>query len=293
MRNHPHFKAYVALASVCLFWGTTYLAIRIALETVSAAVLVSARYLLSGGILLGAGALRGSSFPKGRELWLTALFGVVTLGVGNGCLAYAEEWIPSGLAALFITTSPFWMVCVESLVPGGDRLHGPTVAGMLVGLAGAGLLVWPAGGSFDAKVLGGFLLLQAGCAGWAAGSIAMRRLRPSVHPAMSGAVQQMATGLVFLPPALLTHHAPAAVTWRSGAAVLWLVFFGSIVAYSAYMYALDRLPVAVVSIYTYVNPVVAVVLGWLFYREHFGVKESVAMAVIFLGVFVVKRTARH
>jgi drug/metabolite transporter (DMT)-like permease len=294
MPSRPHFKAYLALAAVCFFWGTTYLGIRIALESLSPPLLVGLRYTISGTALLLVAYFAKAHLPSGRELFYTALYGVIIIGIGNGCLAFAEVWIPSGLAALFITTSPFWMVGMEALIPGGDRLHAPTLFGMLVGLVGTALLVAPNAiqQGWNGPSLKGFLVLQLGCCGWSFGSILQRRHVTSAHPVVSGAVQQLATGLVFLPTALLTKTQPVHWTPRSVAAVLYLVTFGSVIGYSAYLYALDKLPVSVVSTYNYVNPVVAILLGWLFYREQIGVRELMSMIVIFTGVALVKRYGR-
>lgn len=294
MRDHPKFPAYVALAAVCFFWGTTYLGIRMALETFPPLVLVATRYLLSGSILIAAAVARGAHLPRGSELSRTALYGVVTLGVGNGCLAYAEQWIPSGLAALFIVLSPFWLVGIEAAIPGGEPLHWPTVGGMLVGLLGVGFLIGPdilRIGEGGGKTIAGFALLQLGTLGWCLGSILQRRLPTQAHPVVSGAVQQLATGLAYLLPALLVPHAPIQWSARGTGAMLYLVTFGSILGYSAYIYAMDNLPVSVVSIYNYVNPLVAVLLGWMIYREPFGWRESVAVGVIFVGVWLVKRSS--
>jgi drug/metabolite transporter (DMT)-like permease len=263
-----------------------------ALETVSPATLVCVRYITSGGLMLAGAALTGARLPRGRELWTTAGYGVITLGVGNGCLAFAEQWVPSGLAALFISTSPFWLVGVEALAPGGQPLHGPTIKAMLVGFVGVAILVSPAVAHLSANqaLLGGFLLLQLGAAGWAVGSILQRRQPSRAHPFVSGAVQQLATGLVYIIPAAF-HPQPVHWTARGIGAVAYLVVFGSIVGYSAYILVMDRLPVAVASIYTYVNPIVAVLLGWLVYHEHFGAREAVAVAIIFVGVAAVKRVS--
>jgi len=295
MRRHPHFRAYLSLAAVCFFWGTTYLGIRMALESLPPMMLVGLRYTISGSALLSVAFFAKAHLPSGRELFYTALYGVIIIGIGNGCLAFAEVWIPSGLAALFITTSPFWMVGMEALIPGGERLHAPTLFGMLVGLIGTLLLVAPSAiqQGWSGPLLKGFLVLQFGCCGWAFGSILQRRHVTKAHPVVSGAVQQMATGLVFLVPAFLTKTQPIHWTPRSVAAVLYLVTFGSVVGYSAYLYALDKLPVSVVSIYNYVNPVVAVFLGWLFYREQIGIRELLSMLVIFTGIALVKRYGRQ
>lgn len=291
MRNHPLFKAYLALLAVCFFWGTTYIAIRMSLEAISPIMLVSGRFTMSGALMLaGALAIR-ARLPRGRELWITALNGVLILGVGNTCLCIAELWIPSGMAALIITTSPFWMVGLDALLPGGSRLRMPTVAGILVGLAGAVLLVAPQAMNLHAgeRFWAAFLLLQIANFSWSFGSLRQLRLETKAHPIVNGAVQQLAAGLACLP--FVIFHSGPPVVWqpRAFAAALYLVVFGSIVGYSAYVYALDHLPVALVSLYTYVNPIVAVSLGWLFYREPFGRIEMAGMAVIFLGVAIVKR----
>jgi len=291
LKRHPQFWAYAALISVCFFWGTTYLGIRMALEMWPPMTLVSLRFLLSGGILMAGALLLKAEIPRGRELALTALYGVVILGVGNGALVLAETWIPSGLAALIITVSPFWMVGLNAVLPPREPLHPPTLLGMAIGLAGAVLLVGPgamAGGAAGAAMLKGALILQLGCVSWSLGSLLQKRLPTRSHPVVSGGVQQLAAGLAFIPASLLF---PGEIHFSSRGlgALLYLVVFGSIVGYSSYIVALERLPVAVVSIYNYINPVVAVILGWLFYREPFGWREAAAMLVIFAGVALVKR----
>lgn len=262
-----------------------------ALEAFPPMTLVAARFLMSGGLMLAGARLAGAELPRGRELWQTAWNGIVILGIGNGCLTLAEMWIPSGLAALIITISPFWMLGLDAILPPRVRLHAPTLAGMAVGLTGAALLVGPGAleGGASSHIVRGFLILQLGCFSWSFGSLVQRRQATKAHPIVSGGVQQFAAGLAFLPIALLRggdiHWQETQGVW----AILYLVLFGSIVGYSSYIYALEHLPVAVLSIYNYVNPVVAVALGWLFYREPFGPREAAAMAVIFTGVAMVKR----
>lgn len=275
---------------MCIFWGTTYLGIRIAVESFSPVSLMAIRYTISGGVMLIAARAMGAHFPRGRELWQTALFGLLGLGIGTGTLSWAEITIPSGLAALFSTTSPFWMVGIEALIPGGDRLHAPTVAGMLVGLAGVAFLA--ARAAFGAEVHAGmwiaFVPLQIGLGAWAFGAILLRKQASRAHPFVSGAVQQFAVGIVYLIAALIFH---SRTNWdaRGTAAALYLAVFGGIVGYSAFVYAMAHLPVAIASLYNYINPVVAVVLGWLILSEPFGLRECAAMAMIFTGVAIVKR----
>jgi drug/metabolite transporter (DMT)-like permease len=290
MSSRSRAAAYAALAAVCVFWGTTYLGIRMALESFPPAVLMSLRYFLSGSILLLIAWLGGAHLPRGRELWTTSLSGALTIGVGTGALAFAEQWIPSGLASLIINMSPFWFVIFEALLPRGTALHAPTIFGMVVGLAGTALLFLPGAGlkALGPGLLPGFFVLQAGMIGWCLGSIYQKRQVTRAHPIITGAVQQVAASLAFLPLAFLVPHPPIVLKARAVWAVAYLVVFGSIVGYSAYAYAMAKLPVAIVSVYSYVNSTVAVGLGWLFYREPFGPRELIAMLVIFSGVAIVK-----
>ena len=295
MSRHPLFKPYLALAAVCFFWGTTYLGIRMSLESFPPLLLVTVRYLLSGSILLLFAKARGLYLPRGRELAAACFSGFLTLGIGNGALVFSEVLIPSGIASLILSISPFWMVGAEALLPGGVRLHGPTIGGMAVGLVGAALLFTPDPGThgIDRALLAGFLMLQIGMVGWAFGSIYQRRKAGKAHPIVAGGVQQLAAALILLPFSLTIPQAPVHWSVRGVTALLYLVVFGSLVGYSAYVYAMDRLPVAIVSLYNYVNAVVAVFLGWLFYREPFGPRELLAMAIIFAGVAVVKKYSKE
>jgi len=302
--KHPHFGAYIALGCVCFFWGTTYLGIRIAVQSISPSTLMAARYLASGLLLVIGALVRGTTFPDAREMSRTALYGVITIGLGTGSLAFAEQWVPSGLASLFVTTQPFWLVGVEAITGRGltpdirntQRLPKRSIAGMIVGLVGVAYLVTP-GMTREARLglsdmRNAFLLLQFGVVMWAIGSIGQRKLVTRAHPFVNGGIQQLATGLVFLAIAAFdgqaSHWTPGAI-----AAVACLAIFGGVVGYSAYIFAMDRLPVAIVSVYTYINPIVAVLLGWLFYREQLGWREIVAMLVIFAGVSMVKGFSRN
>jgi drug/metabolite transporter (DMT)-like permease len=287
----PQFGAYLALAAVCVFWGTTYLAIRMALETFPPPLLVGARFTLSGTILLIAARIAGLKLPSRRDILYSAGSGLIALGIGNSCLTYAELLIPSSLAALLVTTSPFWMVGMEALTPGGERLHLSTALGMLIGLSGTAMLVGPNAleVGFSGNIMKGFILLQTGCVGWGIGSLAQRRHVSHVNAVVNGGIQQLAAGMGFLIPALLAGKLPTEWTSRGVGAILYLVVFGSIVGYTSYVYALKKLPVAIVTLHTYVNPLVAAALGWFFYREPFGRRETLAMVIIFIGVAVVKQ----
>ena len=296
MRDHPHFTAYLALICVCIFWGTTYLGIRIALDSFPPALLVCLRNLMSGAITLSVAAMIGAHFPRGRDLWMTAGYGLMVIGVGNGTLAVVEQWIPTGLSSLFVTTAPFWFVGIDALLAGGEKFHAPTMRGLLLGFLGVFLLIAPdawtalthhsfsSGGS----VVLAFLLLQVSGASWALGSLLQRNRRSRAHPFVIGGVQQLSTGLALLVPSIFQMPS-AHWTARGIGAIAYLAIFGGIVGYSCYALVISRLPLAIASIYTYINPVVAVFLGWWVYRERFGLREAGAMAVIFAGVAMVRR----
>jgi drug/metabolite transporter (DMT)-like permease len=290
MHSKPDARAYAALACVCIFWGTTYLGIRMALESFSPAMLVASRFLISGGLLTGFALFRGRRLPESRELWRTALLGLLILGMGNGSLAYAELLIPSGLASLFITISPFWLVGIEALMPGGEKLHGPTIAGMVVGFLGTALLIAPDfhGHNGGLNAFAGFAITQFGVVCWCSGSILQKRNVTKASSIMTLGIQQLAAGAAFVPLVLLLPSQPIHWSARGVGAVIYLVIFGSLVGYSAFIYAIGKLPVAIFSVYSYVNCVVAVALGWLIYREPFGAKETIAMLIIFAGVGIVK-----
>ncbi len=287
----PSSAAWWSLAAVSFFWGTTYLGIRIALESIPPLVLVASRFLLSGGLILAFALWRKWPMPKGPALWWPVGTGLLTLGAGNYYLTLAETHIPSGLAALFITVAPFWMIGTDRIVPGGERVNPKAWIGMLIGFAGAVWLVGPEAlqSGWDGSTVKGFLILQVSCMTWSLGSILQKRRPEKTNPILVGGIQQMSVGICFGLLCLGYGDWNFQLSPRVLGAVLYLALFGSVIAYSAYLYSLKHLPLAIVSIYTYINPVVAVTLGWLFYREEFGVKELSAMLIIFLGVWLVKK----
>jgi drug/metabolite transporter (DMT)-like permease len=279
--------AYVALAAVCFFWGTTYLAIRIAIETLPPAFVIFARFTLSGSILLIVARMRGAHIPRGRELWIACGCGLMILGIGNAAAVYAEQLIPSGLAGLFVTLSPFWLTGIEPFT-GGERLHASTIAGMLIGFGGTALLFLPGAGGLGRSTLIGFVIMEVGVIAWTVASLIQRRQPIQAHPIVIGAIQQLAAGLLYIPVVAFVPEHAIVFSQRSVLAMLYLVVFGSIVGYSAYIFAMDRLPVAIVSVYPYINAVVAMGVGWLFFREPFGWHELAAMLIVFFGVAVIK-----
>lgn len=292
MASRERFAAYAAWAAVCLFWGTTYLAIRVGLETLTPLLFGGLRFLIAGAVLfLIMSRQRNVRLPVGREWLDLSVVGLMLLGVGNGLVVWAELWVPSGTAALLVATGPFWVAGLESARKGGERVTFWSVAGMLVGFAGLAMLVGPS--LFDASAGGMFLLgalgLQAACFSWSAGSVYAKGRPTGVNPLMGAAVQMLVAG------AALTLVGSAAGEWgrigfspRSLGALGYLVVFGSIVAYGSFTYAMQKLPLSIVSTYAYINPVIAVLLGWLLLAEPLGWRVWVATTVILGGVALVK-----
>ncbi len=281
---------YVALIAVCFFWGTTYLGIRIALEGFPPLYLIAIRYTISGGALLAGAALAGARLPRKRELLWTAVCGIICIGIGNGGLATGEKYVASGLAALIYTASPFWMVGIDALLPGGHRPKTSTVGGLLVGLFGVAVLLIPAAtqAGFHSGMMFGIVVLEVSVVGWIFGSLLQKRVEEHSSALVRGAVQQFAAGLAMFVPAGLFENLPHTVGLRPALAVGYLIVFGSFVGFTSFIYAMSKLPVAIVSIYTFVNPIVAVFLGWLFFREQFGWRELIAMVIIFAGIGIVR-----
>jgi drug/metabolite transporter (DMT)-like permease len=275
---------------VCLIWGTTYLAIRITLETIPPFLMSGVRWIVAGILLLSILKARGDRLP-GREAWPSlAILGVLLIGFGNGGVVWAEQTVPSGLTAVLVSTAPFWMLAIERLMPDAEPLTSRRLLGLVIGFAGIVMLVWPeiridASGAF----LGGVVATQLACLGWAVGSSYARRRARSENVLGAVAIEMVAAGVCLTAPALVRGEWNALhVNPRTLSAFAYLVLIGSIVGFSAYAYALKHLPVTTVSLYAYVNPVIAVILGTLVLREPFSARIAAACAVVLAGMAMVR-----
>ena len=283
-------SAYTAWVVVCIVWGTTYLGIRIALETVPPFLMAACRWL-SAGMLLAAGLIaRGEKMPARNSWGAYAFVGVLMMGIGNGGVVWAEQTVPSGLTAVLVAAIPFWMVGIERFMFRGDPFTSRRIAGLMLGFLGIVLLVWPelsvsGGHSF----LIGVLATQFACLGWAIGSSISRRSDHTDNVLAASAMQMIFAGLA-LAAAGLAHGEWSAVAFnaRTAWAMVYLVLAGSVVGYSAYSYALKYLPVTTVSLYAYINPIIAVALGTLWLDEPFSPRIVVASAVVLGGVLLVR-----
>jgi drug/metabolite transporter (DMT)-like permease len=281
-----------AFAAVYVVWGSTYLAIRVAIDTMPPLLMAGARFLLAGGILYVVMRLRGEPAPERRHWKTTAIVGMALLMFGNGGVVLAERTVPSGIAALLVAMVPMWMVLLEWLRPGGNRPTLQTVVGLLIGFAGIVLLVGPAGFAGGDRVDPvGALLVTVGAAAWAAGSIYSRGA-PLPRSAFLATGMEMGWGGVWLLLAGTLRGEWATVdvsafTTESLLAFAYLVAFGSLVGFTAYIWLLGVSTPARVSTYAYVNPVVAVLLGWAFLDEPLTARVLGAAAIIILAVAVI------
>jgi drug/metabolite transporter (DMT)-like permease len=292
--KHERTLAWTAFATVCVVWGTTYLGIRIALETIPPMLMAGMRFTIAGVIMLGIAKLRGQAVPRdARTLLNLVLVGFLMVGVGNVAVVWSEQYVPSGMAALLVATAPFWMALVEAFRTGGERLDVRSSLGMLIGFAGVAMLVTPkgAGGSWGTMFVLGALAVQIGSLGWQLGSVHGKYNLRHV-PLLSSAALQMLFGGIIVGVGGLAAGEVSRLSFnpRTFGAFVYLTIFGSIIAYSAYVFALAHMRTTHSSLYAYVNPVVAVFLGWLILDEPLSWVSILAMVVILGGVALVQST---
>lgn len=289
--KHERAWAYAAFAIVCVVWGTTYLGIAIALETVPPLLLTGVRFVTAGLIMMAIAKLRGERIPRDvRTLANLALIGFLMVGVGNLAVVWAEQWVPSGLAALLVATAPFWMAIIELFRRSGERVSMQSGIGMAIGFFGVALLVSPGiSGSWSLNFVLGALAIQIGGACWQLGSAHGKYNLAHVPLMSSAALQMLFGGIIVTIAGLAIGEAPRfALNARTLTAMIYLTIFGSVIAYSAYVFALAHLRTTVTALYAYVNPVVAVFLGWLILSEPLTAKSIMAMVVILAGVALVQ-----
>jgi drug/metabolite transporter (DMT)-like permease len=282
----------IALALVYVVWGSTYLAIRLALQGGWPPLLMAGiRFLLAGALMYAFLRLRGMAAPTRRQWGYSAVMGVMLLGLGNGLVCIAEQTVPSGLAAVAIASVPLWIGLFSALR--GERPTRIEGAGLVLGFAG---VVWlNAGSAALTASVSAMVALIVGAVAWSWGSV-WSRGKALAPPFMNAAMQMLCGGTALLAAAWLRGERLAAWPAASGlAALAYLVMFGSIVAFSAYVWLLPRVRPALAGSYAYVNPVIAVGLGVALAGERVDARELGAMAVILAGVMAINlaRLARR
>ncbi len=281
----------LAHAAVWLIWGSTYLGIRVVLETLPPFSMAAVRFLVAGSLLFGWALLRGARLPRLAEWKPALLLGALLILVGHGAVIWAEQRISSGLAALLVAVEPLWIVLLQ-LHPKEKTPPGRVWAGVLLGFAGLVLLLapWETGGARDVDLAGAVVVI-VGALAWAIGSLAGRRA-PLPEPPALGTGMQMLSGALFLALAALVRGEPARIAWhavsaRSLLALAYLTVFGSLIAFSAYVFLMKNVPPAEASTYAFVNPLVAVFVGWLLGGETVTPRMLAAAAIIVTAVVLI------
>lgn len=283
---------YIALAAICLIWGTTYLVLRIAVLHFPAFLFVTIRQILAGGLLISFMLLSGkASWPDRDHLIRQAVAGFFMITLGNGLVAWAEMYIPSGVTAIICSLMPMMVILINLGINKEER---PTVAiliGVLLGLGGIIMIFGEHLAEFSKREYQlGILLIFIAVISWAGGSVWLKK-RGNDGNAFLNAGLQMLFGGIWLIPGALIFDDLTKISWSAEAlySLIYLVLFGSVVAYACYSYVLRKLPMTIVSLYAYVNPIVAVILGWLVLSEKLNFRIGIAILVTVAGIYIVNR----
>ncbi len=290
-------KIWIAMLAIYIVWGSTYLAIHFAVETIPPFMMAGMRFLISGTALLVWRFAAGDRLPTLRQWRSTAIIGSLLLLGGNGVLSFAEQRVPSGISALVIGTVPLWMILIEAFRPSGTKPGWRAILGLLVGFVGIFLLIGPnefaqGGTRFDPLGIGTLIVASFL---WALGSIYSKSADlPSSSLVSTGAEMLMGSISLFIFAGLVGDYQQfhiTAITQASWLGLVYLVLFGSLIGFVAYGWLLQNAPVSLVATYAYVNPVVAVILGNLFAQEPLTGRTLAAAAVI-IGSVVFINTGR-
>lgn len=297
MLHAPRSHVAIALALVYFIWGSSYLAIRIALESLPPLTMAGARFVTGGALLYGFARWRGAPAATRAEWASGFMIGALLMVVGNGGVCWAEQRVPSGIAALLIATTPLWMCLLGWAQGHSGRPAHRTLAGLAIGFSGVGLLIVFSGSDTTGRIdPAGAAALLVSAASWAQGSLLSRRL-PLPASATASTALQMTGGGVLLLVVGSSAGELARISWaHTSTKALWalayLTVVASLVAFTAYVWLLKHASPSLVSTYAYVNPVVAVTLGWMFAGESITSSLLVAAAVILAGVALIVSAER-
>ena len=292
----PRSHVFLALAAVYVIWGSTYLAIRFALETLPGFTMAGVRFLIAGAVLYALARARGAVAPKAIEWRSGLIIGALLLLGGNGAVVWAEKTVPSGIAALLVATMPLFMAAMAGL--GGARLpRGKAAAGLLIGFGGVVVLIGP--GMSSGLVLDpwGVAALLFACVTWAAGSLYSRRAPLPPSSLLATGIEMLCGGALLLVLGAIAGEWSTVdlggVSWQSWAAFVYLITFGSLIGFTAYIWLLKNTTTSLASTYAYVNPLVAVFLGWLLANEALSSRIAVAAVLIVVSVALITRSQKR
>jgi len=280
---------WIAYIAVCVLWGSTYLAVRIGVQEMPAILFSGVRFLIAGGLILGFAWIKKLPFPKRRRDYLDyVIMGILLLFIANGLMASAQRWIQSSVASLLIATVPLFTALLEVVFRDKVRLNFQGWLGLFIGFTGVGILVMGDHMTSSTHFLGVVLSILASLS-WAGGSVYSKHLKPTGSVVTHIGIQ-MITGGVGLTVLgfLLGENTAFHMTVRGMWAMAYLIVFGSIIGYSAFIYVLGKWPSAKASTYAYVNPIIAVLLGAAILDEKLTAAKLIAMVVILCGVLIVQ-----
>jgi drug/metabolite transporter (DMT)-like permease len=294
MRHDPgwRWKVIVAFAAVWLIWGSTYLAIRVGVQELPAALFAGVRFVFAGLLLWAYAAWRGQKIPRNVTEWkYLAVSALLLFVLANGLVVWGEQWVPSNQTALIVATTALWLAWFGALGHDGHKVPPRTVLGLAFGFFGVAVLLLP-GSEFVFDHLIAQLALLAAALSWAVGSIYLKRARPTTPPFMSAALQSLIAGAILCAIGVTLGEIPR---WRwtedGMISLAYLIVFGSCFGYAAYAWLLHEVRPATLGTYAYVNPAIAVVLGWGWLDERLDAVQLGGMIVILAGVVLVT-TAR-
>ena len=286
-------KLVAAFLALYVIWGSTYLAIRFAIETLPPFLMAGSRFLAAGAVMYAWARLSSGERPTWSNWRAAAVVGACLLFGGNGGVVWSQQFVPSGLAALIVAMMPVWMVTIEALKPGRSLPRPMAVGGILLGIVGMIVLIGPDVFAGGANLLPVVALLVA-CFSWAAGSLYARSAPLPRSPLLATGMEMLAGGALLALVGVATGEVAgvdlSAVSTRSALALFYLTVFGSIVAFTAYVWLLRVSTPARVSTYAYVNPVVAVLLGWAFANEPITSRTLVGAAIVLAAVAIISVT---
>ena len=294
--NRPPTSAFVAaFAALYIIWGSTYLGIRVAIETMPPFAMAAVRFLLSGAVLFAIVRLQGAALPTVKQWKDNAVVGTCLILGGNGLVAWAEQYVPSGITALIIGIQPVFMVLTEWAWRGGQRPSPGLFVGMALGFVGVGLLAAPWEAAGAPISIPGVVAILFACVSWAFGSIYSRHAKPAAPPFVAAAAQMLCGSVALAVVATARGEWQTvqldAISARSWWAFLYLVLVGSLVGFSTFVWLMKHSTPARVSTYAYVNPIVAVFLGWLVLKEPVS-PQTVLSAAIIVGAVAIVTTQK-
>lgn len=284
-------RVFLAYIAVCIFWGSTYLAIKIGVQEIPPMLFASIRFFVAGGIMLLYGSIRKLEFPKTkREVFGIGSVGLIMLTGGNGIIVYAEQWIDSGIASMMVATTPIFIALLEKLFIKNVKISTKGYIGLFVGFYGVYLLISPGASGSIIKFSDAIIILFATFL-WSLGSVRSKMVKSNCSIVNNIGIQMVFGGFgLMIMSFVLKEYGNLTFSARGIMAMIYLIVFGSLVGYSCYIYILNKWPATKAGTYAYVNPVVAVILGNVILSEPISIRMVFSMATILFGVFIVQKS---